>query len=306
MALVKVRAGRAATMAMAAAAATAALMASGAGPAEANPALGAGPVKAQQVETFCSAMPQLGADAQRCTYTFNYTGNMDTFVVPPTTEPVEITAIGAPGAGPTGFRSRGATVTAAFANLGGTPLLITVGGDGRDDGYNGGGLGGGGGATDVRIGGPELEHRVIVAGGGGGSGLELVYDETLGSSRLVRVRGGDAGQPGLGLGGQPGSADKGGAGGGNEYAPGQPGALGRGGAGASGYGGGGGGFYGGGGGGGCAGGDEYGPNPCQYAQPGSGGGGSSLLPPGGSFVLNDDLTPMVKVTVTQYGWWAKP
>jgi len=293
--------------AVAAATAAAALAAGGIGTAgAAATATAEAGMAPQSYETACSPLPGLSTELKRCTYTFRFTGNIDTFVVPPTTEPVEITAVGAPGAGPKGFQSRGATVRASFTQLGGVPILITVGGDGRDGGFNGGGLGGGGGASDVRVGGHELENRVIVAGGGGGSGMQLVYDEALGTSRLVRVRGGDAGEAGLGSGGGAASTTAGGVGGGNEYAPGQPGAYGRGGAGASGFGGGGGGYYGGGGGGGCAGGDEYGPNPCLYAQPGSGGGGSSLLPPGGTFVLNDDLTPMVKITVTQAGWWAKP
>jgi hypothetical protein len=288
------------------AATAAALVVSGVGPAKAKAGPGTQQVQPKSYETFCSAVPKLSTGAQRCTYTFHYTGTIETFVVPPTTEPVVITAVGAPGAGPTGFRSRGATVTAPFTQLSGVPIFIVVGGDGRYDSYNGGGLGGGGGASDVRLGGPELEHRIIVAGGGGGSGLQLVRDEALGTSRLVRVRGGDAGEPGLGQAGQAGSTTAGGAGGGNEYAPGQPGSFGRGGAGASGYGGGGGGYYGGGGGGGCAGGDEYGPSPCLYAQPGSGGGGSSLLPPGGTFSPTENFEPVVKITVTHYGWWAKP
>jgi hypothetical protein len=305
MAQVTVRTRRAA--AALAVAAAAALVATGIGPAGATAVPAGGNVTPQGMETVCSATPtNLSTGARRCTYTFRYTGNIDTWVVPPTTEPVEITAVGAPGAGAPGFRSAGATVTASFTHLSGVPILITVGGDGRDDGFNGGGLGGGGGASDVRLGGHELENRIIVAGGGGGSGLKLVRDERLGTSRLVRVKGGDAGQPGLGSAGQPGSAVAGGAGGGNDYAPGQPGSFGRGGSGASGYGGGGGGYYGGGGGGGCAGGNEYGPSPCLDAQPGSGGGGSSLLPPGGTFVITEDLEPMVKITVTQYGWWAKP
>lgn len=305
MALATVRARR---VAVAAATAATALLAGSVGTAKATTTTtpAAGQVKPQSYETACSPLPDLSVQAVRCTYTFRYTGNIDTFVVPPTTEPVQITAVGAPGGGPKGFQSRGATVTASFTQLGGVPILVVVGGSGKDDGFNGGGLGGGGGASDVRIGGHELTNRVIVAGGGGGSGQKLVYDETLGTRRLVRVRGGDAGEPGLGAGGGAGSMTEGGTGGGNEYAPGQPGDYGRGGAGASGFGGGGGGYYGGGGGGGCAGGDEYGPSPCLYAQPGSGGGGSSLLPPGGTFVFNEDLTPMVKITVTQYGWWAKP
>lgn len=305
MALAKVRVRRAAVVA---ATAATALVAGGVGTARATaPATpGVGQAKPQSYETVCSPLPDLSTNATRCTYTFRYTGNIDTFVVPPTTEPVKITAVGAPGAGAKGFQSRGATVTASFTQLSGVPILVVVGGDGRDGGFNGGGLGGGGGASDVRVGGHELQNRILVAGGGGGSGQQLIYDESLGTSRLVRVRGGDAGEPGLGAGGGAASTTAGGTGGGNEYAPGQSGDFGRGGAGASGFGGGGGGYYGGGGGGGCAGGDEYGPDPCLYGQPGSGGGGSSLLPPGGTFVLSDDLTPMVKITVTQYGWWAKP
>ena len=59
----------------------------------------------------------------------------------------------------------------------------------------------------------------------------------------------------------------------------------------------------GGGGGGCAGADAEGNGLCLDSQPGSGGGGSSLLPPGGSFVLSDNLVPSVTITVTHYGWW---
>ena len=304
MALASGRAGRVGRAALGMAAAAAAMVATSVAPARAGGTPGADEIAPQSYEKECG-MPQLTTGAQTCTYTFHYTGNIETFVVPPTSDPVRITAVGAPGAGPRGFRSHGATVTGTFANLSGAALMIVVGGDGRDDSFNGGGLGGGGGASDVRLGGIEFENRILIAGGGGGSGLKLVRDEALGTSRLVRVRGGDAGQPGLGSGGQPGTAAEGGAGGGNEYAPGGPGSLGRGGSGASGYGGGGGGLYGGGGGGGCAGGDEHGPNPCLYAQPGSGAGGSSLLPPDGTFILNDDLVPKIRITVTHYGPWAK-
>lgn len=298
------RAGRAGRAAAVVATAAVSLVVSGVAPTRAGALPEPDRLAPQSFEKECG-MPQLTTGIQTCTYTFHYTGNIEPFVVPPTPEPVKITAVGAPGAGPKGLRSRGATVTGLFTQLSGVPLLIVVGGDGRDDGFNGGGLGGGGGASDVRVGGHELENRVLVAGGGGGSGMQLVRDESLGTSRLVRIRGGDAGQPGLASGGGAGGATQGGAGGGNEYAPGGPGSFGRGGAGGSGYGGGGGGYYGGGGGGGCAGGDEYGPNPCLHAQPGSGGGGSSLLPPDGTFILTDDLVPKIRITVTHYGPWTK-
>ena len=297
MARVKVRGWRA--MAVAAAA----VVVGGISPADATSSAGEGRRDHRDAyETSCSTI-ELSPGARTCTYTFKYTGNIDTFVVPPTTAPVRITAVGAPGAGTLGFQSRGATVAGSFSNLGGVPIFVVVGGDGGYDGFNGGGLGGGGGASDVRLGGPDLERRIIVAGGGGGWGEQLAFDET-GAPQLVPIKGGDAGQPGLGSGGQPGTMTGGGAGGGTEYAPGQAGSLGRGGAGASGFGGGGGGYYGGGGAGGCTGSDAEGVALCLHSQPGSGGGGSSLVPPGGWFDVTDDPTPRVMITVTQYnGYW---
>jgi hypothetical protein len=284
--------------------AAAAVIAAAIGPGRAVAAPTVSSAVPQAYETQCGA-PHLSTGARTCTYTFHNTGTTETFVVPPTTAPVQITAVGAPGGSDPNLRSRGATVTASFSSLSGVPIFITVGGEGWFDGYNGGGPGGGGGASDIRLGSPELPHRILVAGGGGGSGDQLVFDDTIGAQRLIPVRGGDAGQPGLGSGGQPGTPTEGGAGGGNDYGPGQSGALGRGGAGYEGSGGGGGGYYGGGGGGGCAGSDDKG-SLCLYSQPGSGGGGSSLLPPGGSFVLTDDFTPSVSITVTQYGFWKAP
>ncbi|MDQ1501417.1 MAG: hypothetical protein QOI86_4757 [Actinomycetota bacterium] len=244
--------------------------------------------------------------ATRCTYTFRYTQTVETFVVPPTTQAVQITAVGAPGGGDAGFRSRGASVTGSFPHLGGMPIFITVGGEGWFDGYNGGAPGGGGGATDVRLGLPRLDRRIIVAGGGGGWGEQLVFDESVGLHRFMLVKGGDAGQPGFGAGGEAGTSTTGGNGGGSEPARGKPGILGRGGAGGEGIaGGGGGGLFGGGGGGGCSG-TEAGASPCLDSQPGSGGGGSSLVPPGGALALSNDFEPKVVITVIRYGWWGVP
>jgi hypothetical protein len=296
VALVKVRAWQAMV------AAAAALVAAGLAPAGAVNTSGPGRSAPQENTTECDT-PRIDIGARTCHYTFFYSGNIDTFVVPPTTEPVRITAVGAPGAGAPELRSRGGTVTGSFTSLSGMPIFITVGGDGLYDGFNGGGLGGGGGASDIRIGGPELEHRVMVAAGGGGWGQQLIIDEKTGSQSLIKIKGGDAGRPGLGSGGQPGTLTAGGAGGGTEYAPGKPGSFGRGGAGAEGYGGGGGGYYGGGGAGGCVGSNAEGTALCLHSQPGSGGGGSSLPPPGGSYLPTDDPTPRVTITVTQYAWW---
>jgi hypothetical protein len=247
----------------------------------------------------CS-VPDLSTGARTCSYTFSHSRTVETFVVPPTTGPLEITAVGAPGFGEDALRSRGARVTGTFSILSGTPLFVAVGGDGFYDGYNGG-VDGGGGASDIRLGVPDLQHRIIVAGGGGGAGEQLIYDQQQSIWRFAVVPGGDAGQPGLAGGGQPGNASAGGEGGGRDPARGGTGRLGWGGGGADpGGGGGGGGLYGGGGGGGCAGGDDA-QHLCTESQPGSGGGGSSLVPPGGTVTISNVLEPSITITLTQFG-----
>jgi hypothetical protein len=256
--------------------------------------------------TTACGITNVSTGATRCTYTFRYTQTIETFIVPPTTEPIQITAVGAPGGGDPGFRSRGASVTGSFSHLSGMPIFVTVGGEGWFDGYNGG-AGGGGGASDVRLGLPRLDRRIIIAGGGGGWGEQLVFDQSVGLHRFMLVRGGDAGQPGFGAGGAPGTATAGGDGGGTEPARGKPGILGQGGAGGEGLaGGGGGGLFGGGGGGGCSGDRDGNGKPCLDSQPGSGGGGSSLVPPGGRLALSSDFEPRVVITVIRYGWWGVP
>jgi len=246
-------------------------------------------------------IPDLATGVRTCSYTFTHNRTIETFVVPPYTGKIQITAVGAPGFGEDATRSHGAKVTGTFSFLAGTPLFITVGGDGFYDGYNGG-VGGGGGASDVRLTMPDLQHRIIVAGGGGGAGEQLIYDQKEGFWRFIVVQGGDAGQRGFADGGgQPGGLTAGGAGGGNEPGRGQQGRLGRGGEGADrGGGGGGGGLYGGGGGGGCWGGNGN-DQLCVDSKPGSGGGGSSLVPPGGTFSISRILEGSVTITLTQYG-----
>ena len=248
-------------------------------------------------------LPNVATGTRTCSYTFVHNDTIETFVVPATTKgPIQITAVGAPGFGEDATRSHGAVVTGSFNLLSGTPLFVVVGGDGYYDGYNGG-RGGGGGASDVRIQMPDLQHRMIVAGGGGGAGEALIFDTKENIWRFIVVKGGDAGQPGLAEGaGQPGTTTKGGEGGGNEPTKGWSGALGHGGDGADrGGGGGGGGYYGGGGGGGCtASGSGDANHLCDLSHPGSGGGGSSLVPPGGTLRLSELLDPSVTITVTQY------
>ncbi|HVW31651.1 MAG TPA: hypothetical protein VHL53_03845, partial [Acidimicrobiia bacterium] len=69
-------------------------------------------------------VPDLTTGTRTCSYTFAHTTNIETFVVPPTTGPVTITAVGAPGFGEDTVRSRGAKVTGTFHILSGTPLFV--------------------------------------------------------------------------------------------------------------------------------------------------------------------------------------
>ncbi|MEW6477725.1 MAG: hypothetical protein AB1679_36230 [Actinomycetota bacterium] len=92
----------------------------------------------------CNDVPAVSMDTRTCTFYFRYTRTIETFVMPPTTGPIHITAVGAPGAGERGLWSYGATVTGSFNFPPGTPLSVVVGGEGWFDGYNGGGAGGGG------------------------------------------------------------------------------------------------------------------------------------------------------------------
>jgi Collagen triple helix repeat (20 copies)/Chaperone of endosialidase len=115
------------------------------------------------------------------TSTFNYTGSVQTFVVPTGVTTVNIDAFGAQGNVPAAGNAsggQGGRVTAStYSVTPGETLYIYVGGQ---NGYNGGGNGfygtgsvdttsNGGGASDVRQGGFALSNRIIVAGGGGGN-----------------------------------------------------------------------------------------------------------------------------------------
>jgi hypothetical protein len=117
--------------------------------------------------------------------TFNYTGAMQTWTVPPCVTSINVIVAGAKGGG--GVGGNGAKITATLSVTPGQVLNIFVGGMGscgnNSGGWNGGATGfasnpanasynscGGGGASDIRIGGTALANRVIVAGGGGGKG----------------------------------------------------------------------------------------------------------------------------------------
>lgn len=195
--------------------------------------------------------------------TFNFTGSMQTFVVPAICgSHITVKCWGAQGGngGPVG-NGQGGLGGYAQADVPVSPgetLYVYVGGKGQDyilststGGWNGGGgtnassddnkrPGAGGGASDVRKNGTTLNNRVVVAGGGGGSGG---WQPTAGGSG-----GGLSGNNGQnlwgGTTGQGGSQSSGGSGA-NSGSFGQGG---RGQGGSHGGGGGGGGWYGGGGG----------------------------------------------------------
>jgi len=224
---------------------------------------------------------------------FNFTGQVQQWIVPPCVYQVCGVVLGAKGGGGNG--GNGATISGCFPVQPGQILYIHVGGMGTQGassgGWNGGGTGhastgsgqsswGGGGGSDIRIGGTALANRVIVAGGGGGrsGGSSPVCGGT------ANCNNGGVGCNTFGFGGGGGTQNAGGAGGvpwAGTPPGGSAGAIAQGGQGgfwqdASG-GGGGGGFYGGGGGGndGC----------CSGANGGGGGSaGSSLVPPGGNCV----------------------
>ncbi|MCP9764303.1 beta strand repeat-containing protein, partial [Lacihabitans soyangensis] len=112
--------------------------------------------------------------SQPITETFNFTGNLQTFIVPAGVTEIDITANGAQG-GSNNQGVLGGLGGVASGRLAVTPgqvLNIYVGGQ---NGYNGGGTAGtsvctnaiggnGGGASDIRVGGTALADRVIVAG----------------------------------------------------------------------------------------------------------------------------------------------
>lgn len=235
---------------------------------------------------FLFANPAMG----QTPIVFEYTGEVETYVVPSCVAQIEVTLQGAEGGGPNG--GSGSTITGIIDVVEGQVLEIRVGGEGDcpGAGFNGGGSGGsannnsnagcgGGGASDVRSAPYQLDDRIASAAGGGGMGGGNT-DAEAGVSGCAS--GGDGDSP-FGQGGGGATANNGGAGGppwigsGNN---GTPGNLGNGGNGAidpcynvGPGGGGGGGKYGGGGGG----------SDCFASGTlggGGGGGGSSLTPTG--------------------------
>lgn len=247
--------------------------------------------------------------------TFQFTGKEQQFTVPTGVTLVTITATGGHGGGR--FGGSPGRVKAKVPVQSGETLVVVVGGDAANKGFNGGGAGStgdcrhcngkwAGGASDVRQGGDELANRVIVAGGGGGTGAyEYSYgrgyfDASGGAGGGLVAGPGTTGESGLlGSGGGGGTQQAGGSGGNGCARTGQGaganGAVGTGGDGGiqnrTGGGGGGGGYYGGGGGGssgsGCNGGSSGSGSGTGYpALAGGGGGGSSYIEPSATKMHN--------------------
>lgn len=128
------------------------------------------------------------------TKTYEYTGDVQTYVVPNGVYSLQVELYGASGGWNdySGVRydkylpGKGGKVSANLQVEPGQTLYIYVGEKGGDassgvggsPGFNGGGAGntsstysggGGGGASDIRLNGTGLENRIVVAGGGGGA-----------------------------------------------------------------------------------------------------------------------------------------
>jgi outer membrane protein OmpA-like peptidoglycan-associated protein len=155
-----------------------------------------GTVTALVAAGMAFAPAELGAQSAAQTATFGFTGRAQTWTVPAGITQATFDVAGGQG-GKGGFDGGlGARVVATIPVTPGATFQINVGGKGLDrppkvtscvlvtntGGWNGGGDGGnngdcgsqgGGGASDVRVGGTDLNHRWIVAGGGGGGSGNL-------------------------------------------------------------------------------------------------------------------------------------
>lgn len=233
---------------------------------------------------FLAALPTQAAGST----TYHFTGAVQDHVIPEGVHEIDVVVKGASGGHFTsGTPGKGARVSARLSVTPRSTLKIYVGAAGSTTyqpattAFNGGGAGWqGGGASDIRIGGTGLGHRVIVAGGGGGGDV---------------TAGGDGGQDGVAAAGSGGST---GGGGGTQSSGGSAGTgtSGTAGAGAAGQGGDHIGFGAGGGGGGYFGGGGGACSPCT-----GGGGGSSYVVPSASSITYETgvHTGDGEVTITE-------
>ncbi|MBK6566016.1 MAG: T9SS type A sorting domain-containing protein [Saprospiraceae bacterium] len=145
--------------------------------------------------------------------TFNFTGQVQQYIVPPGVTSIEIETWGAQGANGTvgnapGNGGLGGYSKGTLAVTPGETLYLNVGGQ---NGFNGGGPAGihigtgaqtfpgnGGGGSDIRQGGAALANRVLVAAGGGGGGAANNNSCTSNAQRNGAVGGGLTGADGAG------------------------------------------------------------------------------------------------------------
>ena len=105
---------------------------------------------------------------------FRYTGGVQNYVVPESTYRIDVVACGAPGGSYNGQANGGYASATYYTTSVGSTLFVYVGQQGTNERgtmFNGGGAGhtsNGGGASDIRVNGTSLSHRILVAGGGGG------------------------------------------------------------------------------------------------------------------------------------------
>ena len=152
------------------------------------------------------------------TVTFNFTGSVQTYTVPPSVTTINVTVLGAKGGtGTSAMGGLGGSVQATIPVTPGEILNIYVGQVGINNVgssppvYNGGGgvysyssggtAGTGGGASDIRRTPYANNDRLVVAGGGGGGG----YSNTIGGHG-----GGLIGQDGVTISNWPNANGKGG------------------------------------------------------------------------------------------------
>ncbi len=251
-----------------------------------------------------------GSSAAQTAIVFDYTGEVELYVVPSCVAQIEVMLEGAEGGGSNG--GSGSTVSGIIDVVEGQVLEIRVGGQGGcpGAGFNGGGAGGGannngnagcggGGASDIRVAPYQLNDRVTSAAGGGGTGGGTT-DAEAGISGCAN---GEDGDSPFGQGGSGATANNGGNGGPpwiNAGNNGMSGELGTGGDGAidpcynvgPGGGGGGGKFGGGGGGSDCFASGTLG---------GGGGGGGSSLTPAGFTCVGGNVSGDGTITLTPLG-----
>ena len=130
------------------------------------------------VFTNFTIMPESEAAEVQTEWEYNYTGNVQTLVLP-YKGIYRIEAYGAKGgtASSRVIGAKGTKVVGTVTLNKNSNLSIYVGGQ---NGYNGGGAGNsvygvGGGASDIRLNGTATSNRIIVAGGGGGSTARTNY-----------------------------------------------------------------------------------------------------------------------------------